>query len=35
MNWKAIFEILGDALGIVAIFGTGYAALVILHGMGW
>jgi hypothetical protein len=35
MSWKTIFELLGDALGIVAIFGTGYAALVILHGMGW
>jgi len=35
MNWKTFFEILCDALGIVALFGTGYAALVILHGMGW
>jgi hypothetical protein len=29
-----IWEILGDAIGIVALFGTGWLALVIGHGVG-
>jgi hypothetical protein len=31
---RKIFEILGDALGVAAIFGSGYALLLISHGLG-
>lgn len=31
---KIWFEILGDVVGIAAIFAIGYAALLIGHGMG-
>lgn len=31
---KLIFEILGDVVGIVAIFGTGWLVIVIGHGLG-
>lgn len=29
-----IWEIIGDIIGIIAIFGTGYALLVIGYGLG-
>lgn len=30
-----IRDIIGDIIGVVAIFGGGYALLVIGYGMGW
>ncbi len=30
-----IREILGDLIGVIAIFGTGYLLLLIGYGMGW
>lgn len=35
MNWRFIFELLGDALGVAALFGTLYGGLLILHGLGF
>ena|GEM_PF-2457176 len=32
---RKIFEILGDVCGVAAIFGGGYALLLIGHGLGW
>lgn len=34
-DMKNIFDILGDVCGVIAIFGGGYALLVIGHGVGW
>lgn len=30
-----IREIIGDLIGVLSIFGTGYLLLLIGHGMGW
>ena len=32
---KKIFETVADLIGMVAIFGGAYAAMLIIHGMGW
>ena len=34
VNWRAIGEIVGDAIGAISIFATGYILLLIGHGLG-
>jgi hypothetical protein len=34
VNWRAVGDFVGDAIGAISIFATGYILLLIGHGLG-
>lgn len=34
VNWRLVGDLIGDAIGAISIFATGYLLLLIGHGLG-